>query len=476
MKEPKMNRRTFLKGSGGIILGLPVLEIMLNSHGALAAGAPLRFGVFFNGQSLGGDEDPRNYTIPTATGRNFPISVGLKPIETYNLRNYVSAVSGLAIGDLATLAGRDGDFHADSHYPQIMGVNSNTRKATADQLVANVIGTTNRFKSLHYQAPPYFYVDGYDFGERNLLAFNASGSGIQNETSPEKAYLALFSSTGASPELQLQLSKRRSVLDFLKGQREKLVNQVGVSDRQRLSNHFDQIRDLERSIASSGDCGLFANPGKDPARGTNYSDEFKRNRIFMDLIHAAIVCDSTRVVTHMITTAQGHMGVSKMHPELVNVTADTHDLGHIVGDVPSAPNGTPFYNIAPNFNPGSNRCYAMALAHSWNVDHFCYLLNKLRNTPEGAGNVLDSCAFTYIWEGGHGSAYNAGTDTKEIGSHSTVNMMVLVAGAAGGLKPGKHVRKSGEHPARVVLSAMKAASGLTKLGDVSGDVPELFTT
>ncbi len=474
MKQPKMSRRTFLKGSGGIILGLPVLEVMLNSHGALAAGAPLRFGVFFNGQSIGGDYDPRNYTIPTAVGRNFPISVGLKPIETYNLRNYVSAVSGLGIGDLNTLAGRDGDFHADSHYPQLMGTNSNRRTETADQIVARTIGSSTRFKSLHYQAQPEFYVDGYDFGERNVIAFNANGGRIQNEISPLKAYQALFSSSGNSPELQQQLNKKKSVLDFLLGQRDKLLNQVSVSDKQRLSDHFDQIRDLERSIASTGNCSVLPSPGADPVRAGNYSDEFKRNRVFMDLIHAAMVCDATRVVTHMISTAQGHMNASKLHPQLANVTADVHDLGHGGGNIP-VPAGTPVYNIAPNYNPGDNVGYGMSLAHSWHVEHFCYLLNKLRSTPEGAGNVLDSCALVFLWEGGHGAAYNDGTDTKEVGSHSTVNMMVLVAGAAGGLKPGKHIQKRGEHPARVVVSAMKAASGITRLGDVIGEVPELFT-
>jgi hypothetical protein len=53
---------------------------------------------------------------------------------------------------------------------------------------------------------------------------------------------------------------------------------------------------------------------------------------------------------------------------------------------------------------------------------------------------------------------------------------LLIAGRAGGLEPRKHVVAAGKHPAQVVLSAMNAV-GLTAgaLGEVSGNIPELFT-
>jgi hypothetical protein len=56
-------------------------------------------------------------------------------------------------------------------------------------------------------------------------------------------------------------------------------------------------------------------------------------------------------------------------------------------------------------------------------------------------------------------------------------MACLIAGRAGGLKPGKHVAAPGKHPAQVVLSAMNAVGvGGNALGDeVTGNIPELFT-
>src|SRR5690606_6739297 len=117
-------------------------------------------------------------------------------------------------------------------------------------------------------------------------------------------------------------------------------------DRVRLEQHSDEIRDLERRLASlsqnggSGACQQFADPGPDPAVGARSSNETLRNRVFMDLIHMAFTCDMTRVATLMLTTPQCHLDVTNLDPRLVNCQDDQHDLGHLSGGVPSAPAGT----------------------------------------------------------------------------------------------------------------------------------------
>ncbi|HMI92293.1 MAG TPA: hypothetical protein VK509_13045, partial [Polyangiales bacterium] len=60
-------------------------------------------------------------------------------------------------------------------------------------------------------------------------------------------------------------------------------------------------------------------------------------------------------------------------------------------------------------------------------------------------------------------------------THSVEEMVLLVGGRAGGLQPGRHIPKDGAHPAQCLVSAMQAA-GYTgdSLGEVSGNVPELF--
>jgi hypothetical protein len=60
--------------------------------------------------------------------------------------------------------------------------------------------------------------------------------------------------------------------------------------------------------------------------------------------------------------------------------------------------------------------------------------------------------------------------------HSGENMVTLIAGRAGGLKPGKHLKATGKHPVQVLISAMNAAGVATDtLGEISGQLPELFS-
>ena len=54
-------------------------------------------------------------------------------------------------------------------------------------------------------------------------------------------------------------------------------------------------------------------------------------------------------------------------------------------------------------------------------------------------------------------------------------MILLVAGRAGGLMPGRHIASGGAHPGQVLVSAMQAAgrAGDT-FGEVQGNLAELF--
>jgi hypothetical protein len=105
------------------------------------------------------------------------------------------------------------------------------------------------------------------------------------------------------------------------------------------------------------------------------------------------------------------------------------------------------------------------------MKHFAYLLGKLRDTPEGTGRLLDSCAVLLLHEGGHG----LDTATGKLNStHSTENMACLIAGRAGGLKAGRHVVAKDKHPANVLITAMNAVGVAGNLPEVSGAIPELL--
>jgi hypothetical protein len=148
----------------------------------------------------------------------------------------------------------------------------------------------------------------------------------------------------------------------------------------------------------------------------------------------------------MWTMAQSHMNMF----QLTGQATDLHEVGHC-----GVPGGTP----------------ALATAIAWHIKHFAYLIDKLRSTPEGNGNLLDTTAALYLNEGGHGWDPGGGKDDS---AHSTENMACLVAGRAGGLKPGQHIVAEGMHPVNAVITAMNAVGVETDtLGEVSGTIPGL---
>jgi hypothetical protein len=101
-------------------------------------------------------------------------------------------------------------------------------------------------------------------------------------------------------------------------------------------------------------------------------------------------------------------------------------------------------------------------------------VRRLKDTPEGAGTVLDNCALVFMPEGGHGTQLNDATTQNQ--THSVEEMALVVAGRAGGLVPGRHLPTAGAvHPGQVLLSAMRACGVQSDtFGEVSGHYAPLF--
>ena len=188
----------------------------------------------------------------------------------------------------------------------------------------------------------------------------------------------------------------------------------------------------------------YFNGGSGFDTNAGWSDESLRARIFADLIHMAFTCDLTRSVAWLMTMAQSHMSI---HP-LTGIPYDMHELGH-----------------------GGGSTEDMSQIRAWHIDHFAYLCARLRDTPEGAGNVLDNCALVHFNEAGHGFDPGSGNTNS---THSTENMCMLLAGRAGGLQAGQHVATNNAHPGQVFNTAMRALGVNQDLGEVSGTIDGLL--
>ncbi|MGB5812667.1 MAG: DUF1552 domain-containing protein [Polyangiales bacterium] len=509
----KIHRRAVLRGLAGASVALPWLECMMPARGR-AQVAPARYAILFAGQALGGDGYAKNasrvdgqnvnesghFIADTTYGRGFALTTPLLPLA--GMENEFSMVSNLAIpfntnstdGSAVPSGGAYRDFHGGGASPLLSGTRSTSPSyicngITSDQVIANLNAGQTTHESLVYRSQPGFYVSGYGFAGRQYISYGSgggSGGRVEAQASPEVAYRSLFQ--GFVPDdddeaarFDFALRGRRSVLDLVLEKRAKLMNNVGRADEQRLERHFDEIRDLENRLGAlppvvSGTCFVPPDPGPDPAiggdhegggtgsvtSGTGYSDEHARSRLFADLIHMAFVCDLSRAASLQITAFQSHMNARPIADGLGTLPGTTRPArwASVGGDL---------HEVGHNGDPDNRGQIPSAGLLGWHVSHYAYLIDKLRTTPEGDGNALDNTVLVFTAEAGHGLQLNDGTSQNQ--THSVENMVMLVAGRAGGLNPGEHIDGGRQHPARVLVRAMQAAGYQgNALGDVTGTI------
>ena len=491
----RLDRRTFLRGAGGALLALPLLDIMLDDHGeALADGSalPCRYLVCGGGYSLGVDGDATpNGVLPSTVGPGYDLGPALLPLDGHNrVRDAISVVSNLTIphGDPIPAGGMRNDEHFHWHMSAFLcgqrtvnaPFDATVTAPSSDQIVADAIGGDTLFKSLSYRVQPVKYAP-LTFPahiNQNFMSFDAAGDPVQPAISPLQAYMTLFSSFVPDDPAQaaaraLALAKRKSVLDLIDRRMDGKLAVLGASDRQRLEQHLEHVRHIEKVLSaqdpSTGNpaCQMLGDPGQDPAIGgdndpngydtsSGYSGEDHRAQIFCDLMHMAFVCDMTRVGTLMFTMWQSVMNIQAVS-------------GH----------GVVQHGL---FHPGANSLTSVAALNdliAWHMDRFGYLVAKLRDTPEGAGSVLDNCAIAFVNEGGDGPGMNDPIGgALSIASHAPQNMCTLIAGGAGGLRQGEHIvaPNGNNHPASVLLTLMHAVGAQApQLGEISGQIGELVT-
>lgn len=493
MKRRTLPRRTFLRGAGGIALAVPALEIMRPAVGRTHEGdAPTRYVVAFCGASIGRTDPeyaPAGSTadlfVPDGVGPGYAVKRATQPLADLGVTDEVTIVSGMKVpwdeGNGIPVAGRRVAFHESTMCPLLTGTrglpSGDTVVAqTSDQFVADVLtGAPRRMLPVKVQAASY--VGGSGLGStRGTLSYQEVDGAIEAVTpivSPRLLYESLFTEflpPGSDPaviaEAEFQLRRRTTVIDLVKDQADHLKGLLGGSDRQRMERHFDELRDLEERLVGlealpGGACELPVAPGDDApigeATGADYdvqgawSDEETRALVHTDLLHMALACDLTRTVSLMYTHAHCWMN---MYP-VTGHANDLHGLGH------------------GQSGSDASRLEALSDGVAWNVKHWARLVAKLRDTTDFDGRrMIDNTAIVLLFEGGHGYDPDAGTQSV----HSSENMAALIAGRVGGLNPngGQHIVAAGEHPARVLTSAMHAVGAGDELGEVSGVIAALF--
>jgi hypothetical protein len=429
-------RRTFLKGVG-VSLALPLLDSMIPARTLLAqtAAKPLpRLGFVYVPHGAIMDK-----WTPATEGAGFEFTPILKPLEPF--RDRLNVVSGLGHRAADTTA-----VHSLSPTTWLSGVRPKATQGvdayagvTADQIAAQQIGQDTVLPSMELATEDHSGLIGScdrDYGciYMNTLSWRTPTTPMPMEINPRKVFERMFGQGGSATERLARIKEDKSILDAITRDVASLQVQLGPSDREMMTQYLENVREIERRIQraeqSQGDEDLTL-----PARPAGVPFDYEEHiKLMYDLMALAYQADVTRVMTFMISREVSN----RTYPQ-VGVTDGHHAISH-----------------------HQNRAEKMeknVKIQTYNISQFGYFLDKLRNTPDGDGSLLDHAVLLY------------GSNMSNSNAHDHFPLPNLViGGAAGRMKGGRHLKYTDHTPMTNLLVTMLDKVGVKQesLGDSSG--------
>ena len=442
ISKKHLSRRTFLHGAG-VTVALPLLESMVPAATALAQTAARprsRLACIYI---------PHGVTMekwtPAGEGRGFEFSEILKPLEPF--RDRLNVLSNLAHAPVAPWSGEDtggAENHVRAAAVFLSGAHPVKKNeayvgVTVDQLAAQQVGQDTPLPSVELSIEPLNLTcgdAGFTCAYRNTLAWKSATLPLPMESNPQIVFERLFGDGSTEAQRAERRQQARSLLDSVRDQVPALEKDLPPADRRRLRDYLEEVREIERRVKQvdatlSRELELPDAPVGIPA---NFETHLK---LLFDLQVLAYKSEITRISTLMLARE--------------NSNAVYQATGIRDG----------FHNASHHSNEQKNKDQ-FAVINRYHVSLLAYFLDRLRQTPDGDGTLLDHSMVLY------GSSLSDGNE------HNFDPLPVVLAGGASGqLQGGRHLRHAPQTPMSNLLLAM-----LHKMGarvDAIGDSTEPLT-
>jgi Protein of unknown function (DUF1552) len=427
----KFSRRRFAQmGAAAGLLGLPLFD-SLNARSARADGSfPRRLVLMF---------DP-NGTIqdqfwPTAGGTetDFTFNAITKPLETFKDRLLFLKGLSISVHDKGPGGPHQkgvGGLFTNSVLQEGTFVDGDGAMSgwadgiSVDQEVARNVGQQNFLPSLELG------VRAVEADVRGRISYAGPGNPMPPINAPLEAYERLFSSFTDVDEGRK--ADRKSVVDALKGEYSALEPKLSRVDQQKLAQHLELVRGIERRLNIAVDTGLCTRPPA-PADMADDSEDTMVSvaQLHGELIASAFACDLTRVASIQYCNARNEF----RFPWLPSMGAG-HALSH-------------------SSDTDVDAVAERVLRGAWFATQLADLMRKLDAIPEGDGTVLDNTLILWGNELGRGN------------SHSHDDIPFLVAGGTGGqFRMGRFLDFGGKSHAGLLVAVLNAMGvAATSFGD-----------
>lgn len=415
-----------LRGAGGLMLGLPLLETFMPRDATAAAAMPSPFtlivvgdnGVVQSGVTLGGAAEPERFW-PTATGAlTRDGMLADKPTRSIGeLSDYADKL--LVVKGVNLPYNSTGCSHsaADAQILTSAKITAGSTNAVAtgisvDTAIAKAKNEPGRDPLVLHAG--MFAPGGTGFDIPGYVSYVAPNQPRVYIDSPYKAYQAIIGvigdgGGGTSDEEQakiLRANRSKSINDILRPQIRSLLDRTDLSqsDRTRLDQHLTAIRDIEVGMQPTTltipEADVASMRQIDP-RPYDQSTREQSVRLFMQLMAFSVAANYTRVAVLKI--------------------------GDRIDDHVYTINGQSF-----KFHDASHRTVSNALDLCHAVDrlmmgHYKYLLDQVSQYTTATGPLFDQGVT--IW-----------TNQCATGAHSFSNVPWILAGTSNGFfKKGQYV-------------------------------------
>jgi hypothetical protein len=430
-------RRTVLKGMGASI-ALPLLDAMVPRLSAQSTRAPMRLGFVYAAHGVIHSE-----WKPRETGRRYVLSPNLEPLE--GVRDRFNVFTNLSHLEADSKGDGSGD-HNRGAAAWLTGVHAYDRTrpgaeirlaASADQIAAGHLGRDTRVPSIEMtlDAPSQGACDAGDCFYVNTVSWRSETSPNMPEIHPRVVFERLFGDGGSADDRRARIRSQGSILDSVLEETQALTARLGRSDTSKLGEYLDSVREIEQRIQRAE--SSVEESIELPERPIGIPGTFEQHATLMfDLQLMAFRSDITRVFSLILARELSGRSYSQ-----IGVPGNHHLISH------------------HREEPALKAQKAKIDTHHMRLLN--YFLERMRDTPEGDGSLLDHSAILF----------GSGLGDGNLHRHS--DLPVLVAGTLHGkFQTGYHFSYSPDTPMANLLVTLLDGVGvpIAKLGDSTGQL------
>jgi hypothetical protein len=389
--QKHLQRRTFLRGLSAAI-ALPYLDAMepagflKRGVGLKAATGKKRLVAIESVHGAAGSNAwgaSKYLWAPKGIGRDFTLNPdgALSPLEQY--RKYLTIISNTDVRMAEAFEAPEigGDhfrssavFLTQSHPKQTQG--SDLYVGTSfDQIVAKRIAEDTPIPSMQLcienldQAGGCYY--NYACAYTDTISWASPSEPLPMIRNPRVAFDMLFGAGASNEDRSMRRRENASILDWVTGEMATLRRQLGASDQRRVEQYLENIRELERRIQAVEAKNSSGEERALPEAPAGVPDSFAEHmQLMFDIQVLAFESDMTRVFSFKT----GRDASSRTYPES-GTNKGFHPASHHGGREAAV----------LEFN----------MINKYHVAMLPYFLDKLANTKDGDGSLLDTTTILY---------------------------------------------------------------------------------